>query len=249
MDVKTLVASGAVAIASIVGLMPGQAMAQMTQQELDQNGVTVVAAPYQGGALHQLLILEQLAATRACWNELPSNSVTLVNPLLLGFDFSGICGRATDSNGFSVRMGGRDFDWRYALQVVNQDNDLVLIARSTLPGNTLPNLVIGRAGGTTSDFAKIRLEPGWRVTRRVAQGKITGHFYLTNDQSIEQVIALMQQRQPAATAATIAPTPSGAGITVPTEAPLEVNSVAPGVNPAAPTAPVFSVPPSPSTLR
>ena len=89
--------------------MGDRAMAQMTQQELDINGVAVVASPYQGGAMHQLLIVEQLTNARPCWseqkNQTPTNqTITTVNPLLADFDFSGICGRATDSNGFSVRM-------------------------------------------------------------------------------------------------------------------------------------------------
>lgn len=111
-------------VALISSLSSGdRTLAQMTQQELDVNGVTVVASPYQGGAMHQLLIVEQLTNARACWSEqknqtAANQTITVVNPLLADFDFSGICGRATDSNGFSVRMGGRDFDWRYAMQVV-----------------------------------------------------------------------------------------------------------------------------------
>ncbi len=167
--------------------------AQMTEQTLDQNGVALIASPYQNGKLHQLLIVEQLKRTRACWSEQPTNTpVTLINPLLSQFDFSGICGRATDSNGFSVRMGGQDLNWRYALQVVEKDRELVLIARSAYPKKTAPDFLIGRVGGTTPDFAKIVLEPGWRVARRIANGKLTGHFYLTTDRTLEQLVAAME---------------------------------------------------------
>jgi Protein of unknown function (DUF3747) len=172
----------AVTIALTLGA--DRASAQMTQQDLDPNGVAVVAAPYQAGALHQLLILEQQTNARACWSEQKTQTLTMINPLLADFDFSGICGRATDSNGFSVRMGGRDFDWRYTMQVVDQNGDLLLIARNTTK-TAIPDLLIGRVGGTTPGFAKILLEPGWRITRRVAQGKLTGHFYLTHDRTIE----------------------------------------------------------------
>jgi hypothetical protein len=168
--------------------------AQMTQQNLDQNGVVLIASPYQNGKLHQLLIVEQLKRTRACWSEQATNSpVTLINPLLSEFDFSGICGRATDSNGFSVRMGGQDLNWRYALQVVEKDQQLVLMARSAYPKKTAPDFLIGRVGGTTPDFAKIILEPGWRVARRIANGKLTGHFYLTTDRTLEQLVAAMEE--------------------------------------------------------
>lgn len=180
-----------VAIA-VSGLRTLPVKAQMAQQELDQNGVVLVASPYQNGEQHQLLIIEQLSSARACWGEQKMNNMTLINPLLSEFDFSGICGRATDSNGFSVRMGGQDLNWRYALQVVEKDNQLWLMARSTSARKSMPDLLVGRVGGTTPSFAKIVLEPGWRVTRRIAEGKLTGHFYLTHDRSLEQVVAALQ---------------------------------------------------------
>jgi len=204
-----------IAIAA-VGLSPDRAIAQLSQQELDQNGVTLVASPYQNGEQHQLLILEQLTNAKACWSEQKTQTFTVINPLLLGFDFSGICGRATDSNGFSIRMGNRDFDWRYALQVVEKENDLILIARNTTQKKTLPDLLIGRVGANTTGFGKIILQPGWRVTRRIAEGKLTGHFYLTHDRTVEEVAAAMQGLPtPAAniltTAPTVMPIVSGSG--------------------------------------
>jgi Protein of unknown function (DUF3747) len=181
-----------VAIVS-AGLSTASVNAQMTQQELDQNGVVLIASPYQNGNRHQLLIVEQLSRTRACWSEQKTNTLTLINPLLSQFDFSGICGRATDSNGFSIRMGGQDLNWRYSLQVMEKDQELLLIARSNMPQKSAPDFVIGRVGGTTPDFAKIIPEPGWRITRRIANGKLTGHFYLTSDLTLEQTVAAMQE--------------------------------------------------------
>jgi Protein of unknown function (DUF3747) len=182
-----------IAIAS-AGIRSLPVKAQMTQQELDPNGVVLVASPYQNGTKHQLLIVEQLTRARACWSEQKTtNPVTLINPLLSEFDFSGICGRATDSNGFSVRMGGQDLNWRYALQVVERDRQILLMARSTTATKARPDFLVGRVGGTTPDFAKIVLEPGWRVARRVANGKLTGHFYLTTDRSLEEFVAAIQE--------------------------------------------------------
>lgn len=182
-----------IAIAS-AGIRALPVKAQMTQQELDPNGVVLVASPYQNGTKHQLLIVEQLKRTRACWSEQKTNTpVTLISPLLSEFDFSGICGRATDSNGFSVRMGGQDLNWRYALQVVEREGEILLMARSTSPTKARPDFLLGRVGGTTSDFAKIILEPGWRVARRVANGKLTGHFYLTIDRTIDEFVAAIPE--------------------------------------------------------
>ena len=111
-----------------VSLKTAPAIAQMTQQELDANGVVTIASPYQNGERHQLLIVEQLSNKRACWSEQKTTTmITLINPLLSEFDFSGICGRATDSNGFSVRMGGQDLNWRYALQMLEKNNNLLFV--------------------------------------------------------------------------------------------------------------------------
>ena len=73
---------------AIVSVSSLPVQAQMTQQELDPNGVVLVASPYQNGTKHQLLIVEQLKRTRACWSEQrTATPVTLINPLLSEFDF------------------------------------------------------------------------------------------------------------------------------------------------------------------
>jgi hypothetical protein len=50
--------------------------------------------------------LEQIPGKQKCWSESGSNPV-MIDPLLLNFDFTGICRRATDSNGYSIRLDGR----------------------------------------------------------------------------------------------------------------------------------------------
>ena len=147
-------------------------------------------------------------------------------------------------------MGGRDFDWRYTMQVVAQNGDLRLMARSTIKNQPIPDLLVGRVGGLTSGFAKINLEPGWRVTRRVAQGQLTGHFYLTSDRTLEQVIATMQpalgtpitspEMTPMAPVVfpIATPVPSSTPSSIPSNQPLVFSS--PTLN---------SVPPSPEVLK
>ena len=231
-----------------VSLKAVPAIAQMTQQELDINGVVAVASPYQNGEQHQLLIVEQLSNKRACWGEQKTTTmVTLINPLLSEFDFSGICGRATDSNGFSVRMGGQDLNWRYALQMVEKDNNLLLIARNTTQKKSNPDMLVGRVGGTTTDFAKIILEPGWRITRRIADGKLTGHFYLTNDRSLDQMAAAMKAPNPTATTTSVdSGVPTNSVIsTPPISAPPTVPDIDPKTGfPLTTTVPAI-VPPAP----
>jgi N-acetylmuramoyl-L-alanine amidase len=171
---------------------------QFDQQEVDPNRLLAIAAPV-GTSAHQLLILEQLNNSRPCWRETGSQP-TRIEPLLLNFDFTGICNRSTDSNGYSLRVGGQDLGMQYSLRVVQQGNDLVLMAVAN-SDRTAP-LEIGRANGTTDGFAKIQLNPGWRMTKRVYQGRVLPHIYLTNDQALPTLIAAATN-QPA----TISPSP------------------------------------------
>ena len=150
------------------------------QQEVDQNEFAVLASPYGSGS-YQLLILEQLNNKRPCWSESGSNPV-VVDPLLLQFDFTGICSRSTDSNGYSVRMAGRDFGLLQQLSVVKRNNDLVLIS-TDLTNRDAPPIVIGQTNGLPPEgqFAKIALNPGWRLTKRTDGSKVLGMVYLTSD--------------------------------------------------------------------
>ncbi|NJO40481.1 MAG: DUF3747 domain-containing protein [Cyanobacteria bacterium CRU_2_1] len=150
------------------------------QQEVDQSRFIAIAAPRSGGTAHQLLILEQISDDRPCWSESGNNPI-IVDPLLINFDFTGICGRSTDSNGFSIRVNGEDLALVYSLRVVDRDNDLVLVAASS--DRDQPEVEVGRAYGMTAGFARIILNPGWRFTKRTFGDQILGHVYLTYEGS------------------------------------------------------------------
>lgn len=188
------------ATVSILSSAVSTSATQFGQIEVDQNQFIAVASPYQGGNAHQLLILEQLSDERPCWNEFsgasldaangalnsalgdsstnPSNSsLTLVEPLLSEFDFTGICSRSIDSNGYSIRVNGEDLGLRYSLRVVYHNGDMLLVGA---PGNRRePFIYIGHTNGITDDFAKITLNPGWRFTKRTYADRPLGHVYLT----------------------------------------------------------------------
>lgn len=153
------------------------AIALFDQVEMNQSRVIAIAVPRNLGG-HQLLVLEQISSTRDCWRESGANP-TLVDPLLLNFDFTGICGRATDSNGYSLRMGGVDLGLQYTLSLQSSGGDVQLVATPRDP--QLRRLTLGRTRGTRDGFLKIILEPGWRFTKRSYQGKVLGHYYFTND--------------------------------------------------------------------
>ncbi|MBW4518155.1 MAG: DUF3747 domain-containing protein [Scytolyngbya sp. HA4215-MV1] len=187
-----------------VAAKPAIAAASFDQQELDQSRMIAIAAPVANGAFHQLLILEQISNARACWQEVPGTP-SQVQPLLVNFDFTGICGRSVDSNGYSVRVGGEDLGWRYSLRVQKKQNDLVLMAVPALNANATP-IEIGRTNGLSNGFSRFVLNPGWRMTKRVYQGKPLGHIYLTNNLTLAQLIQKPSTLPPIAT--TPKPTPS-----------------------------------------
>lgn len=190
---------------STVGIVDAAQAALFSQMEVDQSRYAIVASPY-GGNLHQLLILKQISNARQCWSE-SGSSPTTINPLLLDFDFTNICGRSTDSNGYSVRVGGEDLNWRYSFRVARRGNDLHLLA---IPNTdrSAPELLIGRTRGLTQGFAKFYLEPGWRLAERAYQGASVGHVYLTNDQSLASLNATAVAARPVSTPVVSNPVPN-----------------------------------------
>ncbi|MEB3213574.1 MAG: DUF3747 domain-containing protein [Leptolyngbyaceae bacterium] len=171
--------ASATAIGAVAAFTPAFA-ALFGEKEVDQNKFIAIAAPF-GEASHKLLILEQISNTQACWDEFGS-APTQVDPLLVNFDFTGICGRSTDSNGYSIRVDGEDLALRYSLRVVREDGDLVLMGFSSDIGD--PELEIARANGITDGFAKLNLSPGWQFSKRTYNDTTLGHVYLSYDSSI-----------------------------------------------------------------
>ncbi|MEL7067050.1 MAG: DUF3747 domain-containing protein [Cyanobacteria bacterium J06581_3] len=161
------------------------------QQPIANDRVVAVAEPVSNGRFYRLLILEQLTNQRDCFAE-QSGSPTVIEPLLLNFDFTGICSRSSDSNGYSIRIGDEDLSRRYRLQITRRGEQLVLVALpGALPGRggDLPVLEIGRSNGVANDFVKIALDPGWQMSRRTLNGSAQSHIYLANDDSLDTVIA------------------------------------------------------------
>ena len=150
------------------------------QQEIEQSQVIAIARPY-GNGQYDLLVLQQIPGQRQCWSE-TGNNPTTVEPLLLNFDFTGICDRSTDSNGYSIRLDGQDYGLYYLLRVVKRNGELVLVG-TPRTDSTQPEIVVGTTKGITPGFLKISLAPGWRFTRRAYQGQVLSHIYLTGDSS------------------------------------------------------------------
>ncbi|MBO1351136.1 MAG: DUF3747 domain-containing protein [Hormoscilla sp. GUM202] len=164
---------------SAVTVIAPSVAATFGQREVAQENLIAVAAP-RGTIGYQLFVLEQKSNQRACWSETPqTDGTTLVELLLLNFDFTGICSRAVDSNGFSIRAAGQDMALKYSLRVVERNGDLVLLG---VPDDrNAPELEIGRTNGVKKDFVKIELNPGWRFSKRTYNGQELGHIYFTNN--------------------------------------------------------------------
>lgn len=164
-------------------LPPGQARAQQAlfgAMEVEQPRFVLVAAPIgSSGNRYQLNIYEQVNDRRPCFateSSLPSP----VNPLLATFDFTGICGRYIDANGYSLRVGGTDLATSYRLMVRNDPSGTLLVALPTKSGAG-PEMIVARSGGLISGFHKLQPEPGWRLMRRTYAGRRLGHLYVYSD--------------------------------------------------------------------
>ncbi|MFM7085452.1 MAG: DUF3747 domain-containing protein [Cyanobium sp.] len=136
-----------------------------------------------------LLVLEQLAASPACWQQRPDG---LVDPSLNRFNFTGICNRYLDSNGYSLRVGEQDLANSHRLRIVQVGEELRLMA-STLSSATDLTVARGRVPLRDRDaFVGLSLEPGWSLQRRVYEGRELSHLYFANGESLPVLLARLQ---------------------------------------------------------
>ncbi len=155
--------------------------------EVDPNDFIAIAIEYKDGD-HKMIIVEQVSREQRCWAEDDTQSLNnqdlpvLVDPLLMTFDFTGICRRSTDSNGYSIRMNDEDLGSNYLLTLVKRKGEFVLVGvPRPWAGRGLKRIEIGRTRGNENGNEKIFLDPGWRFTKRTYQGRVLGHVYLTYD--------------------------------------------------------------------
>ena len=119
----------------------------------------------------------------------------MIDPALNRFNFSGICSRYLDSNGYSLRVGDDDVSPRYRLRLESQGNTLVLLAMS---GSHPTELVVGRGPIPLRDrsgFVALKLEPGWQLERRMYGERSLSHVYFANPQPLDGLIAQAERNQ------------------------------------------------------
>ena len=164
---------------------PAWAASVFTSQPLDQSRFAVLAQPV-GKSDWKLLVLEQIKPEPLCWEK---RSDGLIDPALNRFDFSGICSRSIDSNGYSLRVGDEDLASRYRLRLEQQGNAVTLLAMTP---SQPTELLVGRGTLSQRDreaFVAIELEPGWSLERRAYGSQTLSHVYFANGTSLSQLIA------------------------------------------------------------
>lgn len=172
----------AVLTAAVATALPQAAKAQgsvFTAADVDESQFVMVSAPIGKGASSQLNIYEQRTTARPCF-AVSGASPAVVDPLLASFDFTGICNRYIDGNGYSLRIGGDDLGTRYRLSVVKTGSDIELLAVPTRDPSR-PTMVVARSGGPGNGFLKLNLEPGWKLMRRQYGKRLLGHLYVYRD--------------------------------------------------------------------
>ena len=153
-----------------------------SEQEIEQSNVIAVAEPL-GETGYNLLIIEQIPGGQQCWRE-SGEKPTTVEPLLLNFDFTKSCRRSTDSNGYSIRIDGKDYGLDYLLRIVERNGELQLVGTPRSDRQQQEKeVIVGRTYGVSDGFLKIVLNSGWQFSKRTYQGKTLGHVYLAGSSS------------------------------------------------------------------
>ena len=181
----------AVLTAAVATALPQAAKAQgsvFTAADVDESQFVMVSAPIGKGESSQLNIYEQRTSARPCF-AVSGASPAVVDPLLASFDFTGICNRYIDGNGYSLRIGGDDLGTRYRLSVVKTGSDIELLAVPTRDPSR-PTMVVARSGGPGNGFLKLNLGPGWKLMRRQYGKRTLGHLYVYRDGMPESPDAL-----------------------------------------------------------
>ena len=175
---RTVAAAGLALAATSVPVALAQG-SLFTAVPVEMSNFVLVSAPIGQGQRSQLNIYEQRTTKRPCF-AVGAGSPAMVDPLLSKFDFTGVCNRYIDGNGYSLRIGGDDLGTRYRLSVVNSGSDIELLATPTR-NPSQPTLLVARAGGAASGFVQLKLEPGWTLKRRAYGKKSLGHLYVYRD--------------------------------------------------------------------
>ena len=165
---------------ALTGTVPVMAQGSLfTAVPVEEANFVLVSAPIGQGERSQLNIYEQRTNKRPCF-AVSGGTPAAVDPLLSSFDFTGVCNRYIDGNGYSLRLGGDDLGTRYRLTVVKTGSDIELLAAPTR-NSSQPVYLVAKAGGVASGFVQLNLQPAWTLMRRAYGTKTLGHLYIYRD--------------------------------------------------------------------
>lgn len=168
-----LLASGAALTLSPLAPLPAAGAATLFESRPVEASRFVILAKPVARSDWSLIVLEQLRPAPSCWQQRPDG---LIDASLTRFDYSGICSRYIDSNGYSLRVKGVDLANRYRLQLRQRGQDLQLLGSSP---DSSEDLLLGRGSVQRRDrdgFVAISLEPGWQLRRRVYGARPSATF-------------------------------------------------------------------------
>ena len=186
-------AVGLTAVGLLGGGLPqeGAARALFDSVAVPEKHFAVLAQPI-GRAQWKLLVLEQIKAQPRCWR---ARQDGMVEPSLNRFNYTGVCKRYLDSNGFSLRSGGRDLGRRFRFRL--KPSGPLLRLEALDPQQRAP-LLVGQAAiparRDPNGFVALQLEPGWALERRVYQGRQLNHLYFAHQSPVNQLLALASSR-------------------------------------------------------
>ena len=187
---RLLLTGTALVLGASSAALPGWTRSLFDSKPLNQEQFAILARAV-GRDSWKLLVLEQIKARPLCWKDQADG---LVEPSLNSFDFTGICSRYLDSNGYSLRTAGEDTQKSVRLRLREGQRGLELQA---LDPNRSTAVVVARARQARRNkdaFVKLKLEPGWQLERRAYQGRTLSHVYFANSESLNQLQAKASNR-------------------------------------------------------
>ena len=187
---RLLLTGTAVMLAASSSALPGWTRSLFDSKPLKQDQFAILARAV-GRDGWKLLVLEQIKVRPLCWKDQADG---LVEPSLNSFDFTGICSRYLDSNGYSLRTAGEDTQKSVRLRLRQGRNGLELHALDPNRNTAVVVATARQARRNKNAFVKLKLEPGWQLERRAYQGRTLSHVYFANSDSLNQLIAKASKR-------------------------------------------------------
>lgn len=143
---------------------------------------------------------KSLETARTRTNQAPATvlgnpSRRIGQPNLNNFNFAGICNRYLDSNGYSLRSSGEDVAHSFRLRIKQSRDHLELKALD--PARSVPITVASAIlpQRNRDAFVKLNLEPGWKLERRIYQGRKLSHVYFAHPDPVNLLIAKASAHQ------------------------------------------------------